>query len=127
MPSEPYLIRLSRRLFSGLSHLEPERKRRHADFLLSRQMPDGGFRGREGDSDLYYTSFAIRGLAMLSRLDRETAVPISRFLDAFNPLTLSIVDLLSWLSSQVAVQLAGGPVPSAMEEPDWATRVAERL
>lgn len=127
MSSEPYLIRLSRRLFSGLSQLDPERKRRHAEFILSCQMPDGGFRGREGDSDLYYTSFAIRGLAMLGRLDREGAVPISEFLATLNPRALSIVDLLSWLSSQVAVQLAGGPVPLLMEEPDWAVRIAERL
>jgi geranylgeranyl transferase type-2 subunit beta len=127
MSSEPYLIRLSQRLFSGLSKLESERKQRHADFILSHQMPDGGFRGREGDSDLYYTSFAIRGLAMLGELDRDRATGIGQFLEALDPLKLSIVDLLSWLSSAVAVQLAGGPVPATAVEADWANRIADRL
>ncbi len=127
MAFEPYLIRLSRRLFSGLTHLEPERKRRHGDFILSHQMPDGGFRGREGDSDLYYTSFAIRGLAMLGRLDRDTSIPMGRFLETHNPESLSIVDLVSWLSSVVAVQLAGGPIPLIVETPNWTNRIAERL
>ena len=90
-------------------------------------MADGGFRGREGDSDLYYTSFAIRGLAMLGRLDRDTAIPIGRFLETHNPESLSIVDLVSWLSSVVAVQLAGGPIPPIVETPDWTNRIAERL
>ena len=35
-------------------------------FVLSRQQPDGGFAGREGAADVYYTDFAIRVLAMLS-------------------------------------------------------------
>lgn len=90
-------------------------------------MPDGGFRGREGDSDLYYTSFAIRGLAMLGRLDKDTAIPISRFLESHHPESLSIVDLLSWLSSTVAVQLAGGPIPSFLESSDWPVKIAGRL
>ena len=127
MSSQPYLIRLSQRLFSGLSRLEPERKRRHADFLRAHQMPDGGFRGREGDSDLYYTSFAVRGLAMLGELNAEHAEQIGGYLEAHDPMRLSIVDLLSWLSSAVAVQLAGGPVPSSTLDPDWADRIADRL
>lgn len=90
-------------------------------------MPDGGFRGREGDSDLYYTSFAVRGLAMLGELDHERAARIGQFLGASDPLRLSIVDLLSWLSSAVAVQLAGGPIPAVVLDPNWADRVADRL
>jgi len=127
MSSEPYLIRLAQRLSSGLRDLEAERRKRHRDFLLSHQMSDGGFRGREGDSDLYYTSFAVRGLAMLGELSSETARQIGEFLDAHDPLRLSIVDLLSWLSTAVAVQLAGGAVPKATLTPDWAEQIAARL
>jgi geranylgeranyl transferase type-2 subunit beta len=127
MTSEPYLIRLSQRLASGLSALDAERKRRHAEFILSHQMPDGGFRGREGDSDLYYTSFALRGLAMLGDFRGETARKTGQFLESQDPERLSIVDLLSWLSSAVAVQLAGGPIPEATGDPQWADRVAARL
>ncbi len=127
MASSPYLIRLSERLFSGLAGMDEPRKRRHCDFIRSHQMPDGGFRGREGDADLYYTSFAVRGLAMLGGLSGETAQHIAGFLESLDPQRLSIVDLLSWLSSAVAVQLAGGPILSASREPDWAERIAARL
>ncbi len=127
MTREPYLIRLSQRLFSGLSHWDPDRKQRHREFILAHQMPDGGFRGREGDSDLYYTSFAVRGLAMLGGLDSKAASRGGRFLEIHDPLKLSLVDLLSWLSTAMAVQLAGGPIPQVTQDPDWAGRIAHRL
>lgn len=127
MPSEPYLIRLAQRLFSGLSPLEEERKQRHRDFVLAHQMADGGFRGREGEADLYYTSFAVRTLAMLDGLSPDTASRVGEYLEAHDPMRLSIVDLLSWLSTAVAVQLAGGAIPQAVQAPDWADRIAERL
>ena len=34
-------------------------------FIRSRNNPDGGFQDRDGESDLYYTSFAIDGLTAL--------------------------------------------------------------
>ena len=40
-------------------------RRRHTDYLTAAQNPDGGFPGREGGSDLYYTGFALRSLAVL--------------------------------------------------------------
>lgn len=36
------------------------------EFVLSRQQADGGFAGREGGSDLYYTDFAARVLGLLA-------------------------------------------------------------
>ena len=36
--------------------------------MAARQNPDGGYSGREGESDLYYTGFALRGLAVLGAL-----------------------------------------------------------
>jgi prenyltransferase beta subunit len=35
------------------------------DFLKSQQNADGGFKNRDGTSDLYYTSFAVEGLLAL--------------------------------------------------------------
>ena len=63
--SEPYLVRLAERLANGLSQMEELRRERHRSFILSCQQSDGGFGGREGESDLYYTSFAVRALGML--------------------------------------------------------------
>lgn len=37
-----------------------------ADFLLGQVNPDGGFRDRAGNSDLYYTVFGLEGLIALS-------------------------------------------------------------
>lgn len=35
------------------------------DFILSKQNPDGGFRGRSSESDLYYSVFAVASLKAL--------------------------------------------------------------
>ncbi|MBT4868028.1 MAG: geranyl transferase, partial [Planctomycetaceae bacterium] len=50
MSQETYLMRLADRLARGLARMDAERRDRHRQFILSCQMPDGGFRGREGDS-----------------------------------------------------------------------------
>jgi len=50
-------------------------------FLRGRRCPDGGFRGRSADSDLYYTAFAVHALSALSaELPTE---PLGRYLDSF--------------------------------------------
>ncbi|MFQ3650792.1 MAG: prenyltransferase/squalene oxidase repeat-containing protein, partial [Gemmataceae bacterium] len=72
MNAQPYLPRLNAQLAAGLRLVPEEVRAKHADFLRSRQNPDGGFSGREGGSDLYYTGFALRGLAVLEALDEAT-------------------------------------------------------
>ncbi len=64
---------------------------------------------------------------MLGGLDSNAASSVGRYLDDHEPGHLSIVDLLSWLSTAVAVQLAGGPIPHAAQEPNWAEKIAARL
>src|SRR5690242_4880961 len=68
MQPEPYLPRLTARLADGLSRQPADFRARHADFVRRCQRPDGGFPGREGGSDLYYTGFALRCLAVLDAL-----------------------------------------------------------
>ena len=60
-----YLARLAVELAFGAAGIPPERKRRHRRFVLGTQNPDGGFANREGQSDAYYTGFALRGLILL--------------------------------------------------------------
>jgi geranylgeranyl transferase type-2 subunit beta len=108
MSDLPYLLRLTERLAAGLDGLEPERRQRHVDFVLTFQQDDGGFTGREGDSDIYYTSFAVRTLALLGALDQDNAKRIGGFLETYQHEKLSVVDLVSWLYSVVVVQAAGG-------------------
>ena len=127
MTNDPYLISLGTRVTSGLARMKPDRRERHRQFILSRQQRDGGFKGREGDSDLYYTSFAVRGLAVLDGLTTEEAKQIGRFIGTFDWHTLHVVDLISWLYSALVTQTFGGPDPFAKEPADWPDQIAAKL
>jgi len=52
-----------------------------ADFLRAQQNPDGGFRGRSHDSDLYYTVFATEALTALGQAPDPG--PLRRYLASF--------------------------------------------
>jgi geranylgeranyl transferase type-2 subunit beta len=60
-----YLHQLDERLAVGAKLLGPRFGRARVDFVRARQMPDGGFAGRLGGSDVYYTDFALRTLTLL--------------------------------------------------------------
>ncbi len=134
---EPYLLRLTLRLAEGISRLPAEIRDRHASYLRAAQNPDGGFSGREGGSDLYYTGFALRGLAVLDALTPAIAERVSDFLRGCLSQQTSVIDFFSLLYSCVLVQLAGGPdvLPPLNPPPerggikggDWPVRVAEML
>ncbi|HZS10194.1 MAG TPA: prenyltransferase/squalene oxidase repeat-containing protein [Blastocatellia bacterium] len=105
-----YLIRLTARLAAGLRGMKSDRAARHRDFLLGFQRADGGFAGREGGSDLYYTSFAVRGLALLDGLNESRCRVIAGYLkSAAERGSYSLIDLVSWLYSAATIRLAGGP------------------
>ena len=72
------------------------------------QNPDGGFPGREGDSDLYYTGFALRGLAVLDALTPEICDRAAGFLRGCLTRQASVVDFFSFLYACVLVQAASG-------------------
>jgi len=57
-------------------------------FVISRQNPDGGFANRDGQSDLYYTSFAIDALTALQRPVPES---LRGYLASHDPTTLDFV------------------------------------
>ncbi len=57
--------RLIRMAGASRRFLEKGSRREIARFVLSRQNPDGGFRGRGSESDLYYTVFAAACLKAL--------------------------------------------------------------
>jgi geranylgeranyl transferase type-2 subunit beta len=66
MISSAYLDMLDESLRPGMAGLSERFKAAQIDFVASRQQPDGGFRGRQGGSDVYYTDFALRTLAWLA-------------------------------------------------------------
>jgi len=122
-----YLFTLADRVAGGLRRIEPKRRERHRQFLLTQQMEDGGFRGREGDSDLYYTGFAVRGLAICDGLDNVTRDRVTEFLRQQDPLQLNVIDLLSWMYSALVVQAAGGADLLEDQPTDFAERIAANL
>jgi geranylgeranyl transferase type-2 subunit beta len=121
------LIRLGARLTDGLAGLEPARHDRHRAFLLSWQRPDGGFAGREGDPDLYYTSFAVRGLAMLGGLSKTECDAVAGWLRLHDWQRLGVIDLMNWLWLALAVQAFGGEDLLSAAPADWVDRIATRL
>ncbi|HZV07216.1 MAG TPA: prenyltransferase/squalene oxidase repeat-containing protein [Gemmataceae bacterium] len=124
---EPYLLSLTLRLADGISRLPAKVRARHADYLRAAQNADGGFSGREGGSDLYYTGFALRGLAVLDSLTPAIAERAGDYLRGCLTQQTSVIDFFSLLYSCVLVQLAGGPDVLAGSSPDWPDRVAEML
>jgi geranylgeranyl transferase type-2 subunit beta len=66
MTSSVYLDMLDELLRPGIAGLSEQFKATQIRFLTDCQQPDGGFRGRQGPSDVYYTEFAVRTLAWLT-------------------------------------------------------------
>ncbi len=124
---EPYLPRLTLRLAEGMSHLPDAIRSRHASYLRAAQNPDGGFSGREGGSDLYYTGFALRSLAVLDALTPDFAERTAGFLRGCLTRQTSVIDFFSLLYSCLLVQLSGGPDVLSSSPPDWPDRVADLL
>lgn len=122
-----YLEHLTTRLAEGLVGQPADFRARHASYLAAAQNDDGGFSGREGGSDLYYTAFALRGLAILDVLTPEICARTAEFLRSRLQGQASVVDFYSLLFSCLLVQLGGGPDVLAQCPEDWPNRVAQTL
>lgn len=130
----PYLFRLAQRLSDGLAGLESDRRERHRAFVLAHQQADGGFCGRADvgetgaasthvpnvdsaasanrgsavESDLYYTSFAVRTLMMLGGMGPETTAAVAGYLQQQDWQQLGVIDLMNWLATALAVEVSSG-------------------
>ena len=122
-----YLEALTVRLATGAAELSHDRRRLHADFFLDAQRPDGGFPGREGDSDLYYTGFALRALALLGELAGGPAEAAGRFLASRLTGQAPIVDFLSLIYGATLLELSAGIDIFADRPSSWRQAVAEAL
>ena len=125
--TEPYLTRLTNRLLDGIERLPADVRERNAKYLLEAQNPDGGFSGREGGSDLYYTGFALRSLAVLQALNPDVCGNAAAFLRQKMSGSAGVVDFFSLVVSCYLVPLGGGPDVLADAPPDWRDRVAGTL
>jgi len=88
----------------------PERRREFRDYFLTALDQNGGFRGRKGSGDLYYSAFAVRGLCLLGMLDDEKLLTnIIGFLEEQQCRNdLSPAEILSWTFCATLVHTVRG-------------------
>ncbi|MEM8866016.1 MAG: prenyltransferase/squalene oxidase repeat-containing protein [Planctomycetota bacterium] len=122
-----YLVALTIRLAEGLGQLPVELRDRHAAPFLAAQQDDGGFAGRDGISDLYYTGFAVRALALLDRLDEPLATRVAAFLQTRLATHAHVVDLFSLVFASQLVEMATGVNAMANQPLDWRDRLAAMI
>jgi len=122
-----YLAQLTIRLATGVEKLDAATRRRHARYFLSAQQPDGGFAGRAGVSDLYYTGFALRGLAVLGELHGPVAEKTASYLRGKLAGRETIVDFLSLIYSAMLVEAAAGIDIFADAPPNWRDAVSTAI
>jgi geranylgeranyl transferase type-2 subunit beta len=127
MNKEHYLQRLNNILAERIGRLPGEFRARHAGYLASSQNADGGFSGREGGSDLYYTGFALRSLSVLDALTPVVCDKAAAFLAHSLTQPASVIDFFSLLYACLLIQASGGPDVLAGSPPDWPDRVARTL
>ena len=122
-----YLEELTVRLATAIGGLPDEVRRRHTQYLTAAQRDDGGFAGREGGSDLYYTGFALRSLAVTGELQGEVAERSAEFLKSRLDGRESIVDFLSLIYGASLLDAAAG-IDVFADVPDrWRDAVAEAM
>ncbi|MEM6656028.1 MAG: prenyltransferase/squalene oxidase repeat-containing protein, partial [Planctomycetota bacterium] len=122
----PYLVDLTLRLGAGVGELPADTRHRHAEYFLAAQQPDGGFAGREGPSDLYYTAFGIRALALLARLDGEPAERAAGFLRSRVGGNAHIIDFFSLVFAAQLIDSAAGV--QVFDDADaWRPRVGDAI
>jgi geranylgeranyl transferase type-2 subunit beta len=104
----PYLQTLAIRLAAGMEQVPEEVRQRHANYMRSLQQPDGGFAGRQGESDLYYTSFALRGLSILGELYGDVAASAARFLRQRMASKETLIDRISLVFGAALLDVSAG-------------------
>jgi geranylgeranyl transferase type-2 subunit beta len=122
-----YLEELTLRLASGLAALPDATRARHVTYLRECQQPDGGFPGREGGSDLYYTGFALRSLAMLGELHGDTAEKAAGFLASRLTHRESVIELISLVYSALLLDLSAGIDIADRAGTDWRKAIVASL
>ncbi|HOF87171.1 MAG TPA: prenyltransferase/squalene oxidase repeat-containing protein [Armatimonadota bacterium] len=100
-----YLATLDRLLADGVTRLPRPFVARQVRFIERRQGADGGFPGRQGGADLYYTDFALRVLTLCA--PDSPAVPrAARYLAAC-PAPTDLVHVCAALHSRRLLRRCG--------------------
>ena len=112
-----YLTQLTERILPGMLREKPEQREKFRNYYLAALDQNGGFRGRKGSGDLYYSAFAIRGLFLLGMLDDEKMFDrTTSFLDEQQHRNnLSPVEILSWTFCTTLMRAVRGTALSPTE------------
>lgn len=122
-----YLQQLTVRLAEGVGRLPESSRQLQADYFLAAQQPDGGFAGREGGSDLYYTTFAMRGLSILGELYGDVADLVAKFLRSKLSTHQTIVDFFSLFYAANLLKVSSGIDIFESSDANWQDQVADFL
>ena len=104
----PYLANLLLHLTDAAARLPESIRARHAEYVLAAQNDDGGFAGRRGPSDPYYTAFALRTLTIAGQLDADCAARAATFLRQRLEKPDTLVDFLASVEAAMLVGMAAG-------------------
>ena len=122
------MLDLFMRLALGVAALPEELRGRHGAYLAAAQNDDGGWPGRRGKSDLYYTAFGLGGLALLGQLTDPAARRAAAFvrpLAAAAGSALSCIDCLSLVAAAALIETAVGEDVFAQAGRDRRQAVSE--
>ena len=108
--TDGYLALLDALLADGLRALGPAFGALQSEYVQQLQLADGGFPGRQGGSDLYYTDFALRVLT-LTTAPPPTLARATEYLSQTSTEPDSVVECFSWLNSRRLLVQAGLEVP----------------
>src|SRR5581483_7732405 len=120
-----YLEKLMLRLAQGTARLPEELRQRITAYVRAAQRADGGFAGREGESDVYYTAFGLRSLALLGQLDGEPAERAAAFLRRQLAGQAPLVDFLSLLFAAALLKAAADIDVFSQSPAGWRQSVLE--
>jgi len=94
---------------------------------LSRQTPEGGFAGREGGSDLYYTAFALRAIALVGEPESDLSSRLADYLLEQTKTSISTIDTISLIFAASLLETwAGDKVFQTFSE-DWIPTTVDRF
>lgn len=122
-----YLQQLTIRLAMGMEHVPAETRELHTGFLVRAQRTDGGFAGRMGESDLYYTSFALRALAILGELYGDVAQRAQQFLHARLQSPEKLIDHMSLVFGAALLDVSAGLDAFGSGGEAWKDQFAHRI
>ncbi|MGL4593782.1 MAG: prenyltransferase/squalene oxidase repeat-containing protein [Thermoguttaceae bacterium] len=92
-----YLASWTLKIHAGAVRIAESHRNQIRNFVLSTQSENGGFAGKKGDGDIYYTAFALRTLFILGGTSTDVLERVSLFLSNQTHTFVNAIELTSYL------------------------------